>query len=59
MSQQQRQQMRSFMENLNPFYAPTGYSQWNSLPQRMQQRLAERYKDDRATLEALSRKSRS
>ena len=54
----QRQAMRGFMENLNPFYAPTGYSQWKSLPQPAQERLAKRYRESRATLEALSRKAK-
>jgi hypothetical protein len=59
MDPQKMQQMRSFMEKFNPFYAPTGYSQWKSLPERIQERMADRYKDDRAILEALSKKSRS
>lgn len=59
MSGPRMQQMRAFMENFNPFYAPTGYSQWKQLPERMQERMTDRYKDDRAILEALSKKSRS
>ena len=58
LSREQRQAFRGFMENLNPFYAPTGYSQWKSLPQPMQERLAKRYREGRETLESLSRKAR-
>lgn len=50
--------MRAGLANLNPFYAPTGLKTWNTLPQPVQQRLVDRYKTSRATLEALSRKSR-
>lgn len=51
--------MRAQLANQNPFYAPTGLKEWKTLPQPVQQRLVDRYKDNRATLEALSRKSRS
>lgn len=54
----QRQALRGFMENLNPFYAPTGYSQWKTLPQPVQERLSRRYNQGRTTFEALSRKAR-
>ena len=50
--------MRKFMSSFNPFYAPTGYAEWKDMPERMQKGLDRRYKAGRATLEALSRKSR-
>ena len=45
------------MATMNPFYAPTGYSTFKSLPQRMQTQLLHRYQESRATLIALSRKA--
>jgi hypothetical protein len=59
MDREQRQALRGFMQNLNPFYAPTGYSEWKTLPQPMQERLSRRYNQGRTTLEALSRKARA
>ena len=47
-----------FFANINPFYAPTGYAEWKDLPDRMQEMMDRRYKEGRATLEALSRKSK-
>ncbi len=48
---------REMMAALNPFYAPTGYSTFKSLPARMQIQLLHRYQESRATLIALSRKA--
>ena len=45
------------MATMNPFYAPTGYSTFKSLPQRMQTQWLHRYQESRATLIALSRKA--
>jgi hypothetical protein len=55
---QKREQMRAFFENYNPFYSPTGYVEWKTLPAPMQERIMRNYKAGRATLEALSRQSR-
>jgi hypothetical protein len=54
----QMQAMRTFRETMNPFYAPTGYKEWKTMPDRMQEGMTRRYKTARETLEALSRKSR-
>lgn len=51
--------VRAALANRNPFYAPTGLKEWKELPERMQQRMADRYKDNRGILEALSRKSKN
>lgn len=51
--------IRAHLASYNPFYAPTGLKTWKTLPQPIQQRMTDRYKRMRATLEALSRKSRS
>lgn len=45
------------MATMNPFYAPTGYSTFKSLPARMQTNLMHRYQETRATLVVLSRKA--
>lgn len=50
---------RAFMDALNPFYPPTGYANWKSLPSPLQQGVANRWREGRALLEALSRKSKS
>jgi hypothetical protein len=51
--------MRAFFENYNPFYSPTGYVEWKTLPTPMQERIMRNYKAGRTTLEALSRQSRA
>ncbi|MBW3635746.1 MAG: hypothetical protein KY445_04670 [Armatimonadetes bacterium] len=56
---QKMEAMRAQLANLNPFYAPTGLKEWKTLPQPVQQRLVDRYKDSRGILEALSRKSKN
>lgn len=56
---EQREMIRDFMENHNPFYAPTGYGNWKKLPSSFQKIVAERYREGHATLESLSRKARS
>jgi hypothetical protein len=53
-----RQLMRNWMESYNPFYAPTGNANWKKLPTEFQQNISKRYRESRATLEALSRKSK-
>lgn len=45
------------MATLNPFYAPTGYDTFKTLPPRMQTNLLHRYQEVRATLISLSRKA--
>ena len=50
--------MRAFFDGLNPFYPPTGYADWKNLPSPVQQDVARRYREGRATLESLSRQSR-
>lgn len=49
--------MRSLMERLNPFYPPTGYKEFKTMPLRMRQGLVRRYQESRATLVTLSRKA--
>ena len=41
----------------NPFYAPTGRADWQTLPSPMQQLLSRRYHENRVTLERLSRRA--
>ena len=48
-----------FPATFNPFYAPTGRSDWKSLPASTQQFLARRYRENRAVLESLSRYAKS
>lgn len=57
LSRAQRQIVRDWMETTHPFYAPTGYAAWKKLPSDLAQDSARRYRENRATLEALSRKS--
>lgn len=59
MSDSDRQVMRTWMDNSNPFFAPTGTATWKNLPAAAQPRIARRYKESRATLEAISRKAKS
>ncbi len=47
------------LSSFNPFYAPTGRSDWKTLSSQMQQFLARRYRENRAVLENLSRFSKS
>ncbi|HEX8464259.1 MAG TPA: hypothetical protein VF627_06525 [Abditibacterium sp.] len=54
----QRTTGRAFIEALNPFYPPTGYSSWQKLPAPLQQDVARHYRENRATLEALSRQAK-
>jgi len=49
--------MRALMERLNPFYSPTGYKEFQTMPMRMRQGVVRRYQESRATLIALSRKA--
>lgn len=49
---------RAFLTTFNPFYAPTGYAAWKQLPTEQQQLLSRRYRENRATLEALSRRAK-
>lgn len=42
--------------SFNPFYSPTGRSDWKKLPSSTQQLLARRYRENRAVLERLSRR---
>ncbi len=58
LSEAQRQVTRSWMETSNPFYAPTGTAGWKTLPAAFQTDVARRYKENRATLETLSRQSK-
>lgn len=58
LSSAQRQTVRAWMQNSNPFYAPTGTATWKSLPVEFQKDVARRYGRNRATLEAISRRSR-
>ncbi|BCM90281.1 hypothetical protein IAD21_02132 [Abditibacteriota bacterium] len=48
-----------FPATFNPFYAPTGRSDWKKLPASTQQFLARRYRENRAALESLSRFAKS
>lgn len=58
LSEAQRQIVRAWMENSNPFYAPTGTENWKLLPAGFQKDVARRYGRNRATLEAISGRSR-
>ncbi|MDF2439200.1 MAG: hypothetical protein JWN98_184, partial [Abditibacteriota bacterium] len=53
----QAKAMGALMERLNPFYSPTGYKEFKTMPLRMRQGLVRRYQESRATLIALSRKA--
>lgn len=55
----QRTVVRAWHETAQPFYAPTGYASWKNLPSEFAQDQTRRYKENRAILEALSRKSRA
>ena len=48
-----------FPASYNPFGAPTGRGDWKKLPTSTQQVMARRYREIRATLESLSRFSKS
>jgi len=54
---QRMQQMRGFLQNVNPFYAPTGYKEFKYMPERMQQGLVRRYQHARTILVTLSKKA--
>ncbi len=46
-------------QSFNPFYAPTGRSDWKKLPASTQKFLARHYNENRAVLESLSRFAKS
>ena len=52
------EKVRPFMDALNPFYPPTGYAKFKSLPADFQKDVAKRYGERRALLEALSKRAK-
>ena len=58
-SREDFEKVRPFMDALNPFYAPTGYASFKSLPADFQQDVIKRYKERRALLETLSRRAKA
>ncbi len=51
------EKVRPFVDALNPFYPPTGYSQFKSLPTEFAKDVAKRYGERRALLETLSKRA--
>jgi hypothetical protein len=54
---QRMRQMMGFFRTMNPFYAPTGYKEYKSMPERMQKGMLRRYQTSRAILVGLSKKA--
>ena len=52
------EKVRPFMDALNPFYAPTGYAGFKSLPADFQKDVAKRYGERRTLLETLSKRAK-
>ena len=59
MNREDFEKVRPFMDALNPFYAPTGYAGFKSLPADFQKDVARRYGERRALLETLSKRAKS
>lgn len=56
--QQTRQLMQTFMKTMNPFYPPQNYKELKSLPERMQESMAKRYKARTEILAKLAAKAK-
>ncbi len=55
---QRFEKMRTFMTSFNPLYPVSSYKEFKSLPERMQERFADHYKDQQALISQLARKAK-
>ena len=58
MNREDFEKVRPFMDALNPFYPPTGYAKFKSLPADFAKEMAKRYGERRTLLETLSKRAK-